>query len=133
MEESKSKGRGRPPGGASIKRTVMLEPDTYVWAAAQEGGLSGTIRRSLRHAYNADLVGRHIEMTPDMLSETMLELPQVQVMVRYLMMLGAQDQNIVLALLESLSIKTMDTLKLKMVESVAETMRKQDVEAEDTD
>lgn len=110
----------------------MLEPDTYVWAAAQGGGLSGTIRRSLRHAYNADFVSQHIEMTPEMLSE-MLDLPQIQVAVRYLMILGAQDQNIVLALLESLSIKTMDTLKLKMLGLQAERMNGQETEPEGED
>ena len=47
MSETKRR-RGPIPGTATVKCTVMLEPDLHEWGIEQTGGLSETVRRALR-------------------------------------------------------------------------------------
>ncbi|HEY3329770.1 MAG TPA: hypothetical protein VGK19_07110 [Capsulimonadaceae bacterium] len=44
---------GPTPGPATVKATVLLEPDLVDWGKAQPGGLSSVVRKLLREAQAA--------------------------------------------------------------------------------
>jgi hypothetical protein len=48
IENKEPKKPGRIPGNATVKATILIEPDLLEWGKRQPGGLSDTIRKALK-------------------------------------------------------------------------------------
>lgn len=103
MTENGKRGPGRPPIDATVKCTVMLEPDIHAWATRQTRTLSAMVRSLLARE-------REEQERPEAARERFLKSvasPKLEEMASFFFGLDEFDQDILITVARSLHEKNM--------------------------